>query len=599
MRILLCIFSLTMPFFLFAQGLRNNGGNIVLGSTSYLTINGANGHFVNATSGVDGRVDNNGTITVQGNWTNAATNTVFVTPTLGTVVFSGTTAQAINGTTYFNHLTINNAAGVTLNASTTSYGYVILNAGVFATGNYMNVSLNSGAIAGTGSGSTTGNLRFFKTVWGNKYHYISSPITGRTANDWNDNVPIGSGASSKLYTYDETSVDSNKLVGWTPVVGTGTAIQDMKGYALYFKLYNTVLDVTGAYNHSATFTSPTLTNTPSTTPVFKPASDGWNLMGNPYPTVLDWDAPSGWTKTGLDNAIYFWDPANNRYASYVSGAGTNGGTRYIPSMQGFWVKVTASGGTGSLSMNNNVRTISANPGIYRLASDADVLKIQVDNGGVTDEAIVRFMDHVSPAFDCQSDAYKMMNEGATPSVYTVSMDDHYSVNSLPYALDSAMIPVHVNAPLAGNYTFRIDVSGFNEEEALYFQDLELGIIQELRKNPQYTCQLPIGKQEGRFFISYKKNKVVLSTGVAKDQNNAGIEVLAYQQTISVLFHDMKPTHSDVAVYDASGKLIYEIDDVKVSGGEIEFGLPFVQTGIYIVKVVSNTGNKIQQVYLNK
>jgi len=599
MRTFLYIFISLIPFLLQAQGVKNNGGKVVLGATSYLTVNGTSGHFVNATSGVDGTVDNSGTITLQGNWTNSSSNAVFVTTTLGTVVFAGTAAQTVSGNTTFNHLTVNNAAGLTLNATTNAVGILTLTSGVFATNTNLNVDLNTGAIAGTGAGSTTGSIRFYKTAWGNHYHYISSPISGRTANDWNDNVAIGSGVNSKLYTYDETAVDSNKLVGWTPVVGTGTSLIDMKGYALYFKLYNTLLDVTGAYTHSATFTSPTLTNTPSTTPVFKPASDGWNLMGNPYPAVLDWDAASGWTKTGLDNAIYFWDPANNRYASYVLGAGTNGGTRYIPSMQAFWVKVTTSGGTGSLAMNNNVRTTSANPGLFRVASNSDILKLTASNGTNSDETIVRFMEKTTEDFDSQVDAYKMMNEGSTPSVYTVSTVDNYSINSLPSSLISKKIPVQLTAPAAGNYMFNVDLTGFSNGEELFFDDLELGVHQDLRQNAQYSCQVASGKTEGRFFISYQKAKVVLSNDNPNDQTSTGIDIGAYQQQVSILFHGLQATHADVVVYDAVGKLICKMNDVLIAGDKLDFSLPEVQTGIYIVKVVSDAGNKVKQVYLSK
>ena len=54
-----------------------------------------------------------------------------------------------------------------------------------------------------------------------------------------------------------------------------------------------------------------------------------NLVGNPYPSAIDWDASSGWTKTNIDNAIYFFkasgtDQYGGTYSSYVNGVSSDG-----------------------------------------------------------------------------------------------------------------------------------------------------------------------------------------------------------------------------------------------------------------------------------
>ncbi len=61
---------------------------------------------------------------------------------------------------------------------------------------------------------------------------------------------------------------------------------------------------------------------------------GWNLVGNPYPSPIDWDAASGWTKTNVDNATYR-HVNNATWASYVGGVGTNGGSQIYCFMSGF------------------------------------------------------------------------------------------------------------------------------------------------------------------------------------------------------------------------------------------------------------------------
>jgi CSLREA domain-containing protein len=92
------------------------------------------------------------TINISGSWTNNGT----FTANGNTVVFNGGAAQALSGATTFNNLTINNASGVNLGASTyiTVGGTLTLTSGAFAVGDNT-LSLN-GAATVTG-GSLTSN----------------------------------------------------------------------------------------------------------------------------------------------------------------------------------------------------------------------------------------------------------------------------------------------------------------------------------------------------------------------------------------------------------------------------------------------------------
>ena len=88
---------------------------------------------------------------------------------------------------------------------------------------------------------------------------------------------------------------------------------------------------------------------------------GFNLVGNPYPSSVDWYAASGWTRSNLVSSgggydMWIWNPAANNYGVYNSadadGVGTNPVTRYIAPMQGYFVQAASA---GNLTMNNDVR----------------------------------------------------------------------------------------------------------------------------------------------------------------------------------------------------------------------------------------------------
>jgi hypothetical protein len=95
-------------------------GNLVTSGSGTKTVAGA---ITVATSLIIGSgtvlAGGANTINIQGTWTNNAGTSGFTSSGAGTVNFNGSGAQALNGATNFNNLTINNAAGVTLGNNVT------------------------------------------------------------------------------------------------------------------------------------------------------------------------------------------------------------------------------------------------------------------------------------------------------------------------------------------------------------------------------------------------------------------------------------------------------------------------------------------------
>jgi hypothetical protein len=95
------------------------------------------------------------------------------------------------------------------------------------------------------------------------------------------------------------SADMNDgYVNFPSAVNTET-MQPGRGYALFVrgdKLSSTLWDVRGNVNVA--------NETPITFPVTYTAADsisedGWNLVGNPFPSTIDWSSETGWIKQNL------------------------------------------------------------------------------------------------------------------------------------------------------------------------------------------------------------------------------------------------------------------------------------------------------------
>ncbi|RZK44290.1 MAG: hypothetical protein EOO59_22055 [Hymenobacter sp.] len=92
------------------------------------------------------------------------------------------------------------------------------------------------------------------------------------------------------------------------------------------------------------------------------ASAGWALIGNPYPAPLDWrtvGTATGSSLNGVDGAAYVFQSTgaySGRYTSFTNNVGA--GTGLIASGQGFFVRASTPGTTGSITLTNANRVTS-------------------------------------------------------------------------------------------------------------------------------------------------------------------------------------------------------------------------------------------------
>ncbi|MBU0528339.1 T9SS type A sorting domain-containing protein [bacterium] len=114
-KLVFLIIVFFIPSLASSQGIINDGGYITIGTSYYVIIDGdADGDYTNQTNGTDGRINSDGTMIVEGDWTNDAGNNVFETRNdVGLVKFTGTTNQTIGGgtLTIFEDMEIDKSAG--------------------------------------------------------------------------------------------------------------------------------------------------------------------------------------------------------------------------------------------------------------------------------------------------------------------------------------------------------------------------------------------------------------------------------------------------------------------------------------------------------
>jgi hypothetical protein len=109
---------------------------------------------------------------------------------------------------------------------------------------------------------------------------------------------------------------------------------------------------TGTLNQQAVTVVNWVTQTPGlqySTVTGNTGYSGFNLVGNPYASSINWSTFSTATSTAgiygpnVGNTIYIFNEVSKVYATYNGSVGTNGGSNVIASGQGFFVKATGTG----------------------------------------------------------------------------------------------------------------------------------------------------------------------------------------------------------------------------------------------------------------
>jgi hypothetical protein len=553
-------------------------------------------------------IDAGSSLTITGNEmqvTGTITSNGSFTATGGTITLNGSSAQSVSANTFtansVKNLTVNNSAGVTLLGSLNINGSLLVQNGNLASGGFLTLISAAGQSAlidGSGNGTVSGTVamqRYLPSGFG--YKYISSPFQSSTVSELSDDIDL-TASFPNLYKYDESLTTS----GWVSYVTSTNTLYPMQGYAANFGSSSAAFtaDISGVVNNGAL--SSTLYNHNNTYTL------GFNLVGNPYPSPINWDAASGWTKTNIDNALYYFkasttDQYDGTYSSYVGGISSDGlATGIIPSMQGFFVHVTNGTYpvTGTLAMNNNVRVTDQT---HPFIKSSDIIPESfirlgaafADDSTSSDPLVIYFNEKAASGFDSDLDALKLMNtDYNVPNFYSVGSDGvKLSINALPLFTDTLYtVPLGLSLQKDGYIVFRIkDIDNDLSDLGIHLSDNVNGARQDLQNGKEYRIYLPSGDYNSRFYL----NLTSIATGIP--------EIPAYKEIFSVYSThgllkasiNMDPGKNGILTICNINGQILDIRKILASG-YYEFN-PGLSEGIYFVTFTSGNFRTTKKIFM--
>ena len=211
--------------------------------------------------------------------------------------------------------------------------------------------------------------------------------------------------------------------------------------------------------------------------------------------------------------------------SSASGQGTNGGDRYIPSGQAFWVK--ASGTTSSLVMHEAAK-VSNFVAISREEVQGKLSLTLMNGQHHTDEAVAFINESATKAFDANFDTEDMENAGVPSLYFPINDTTKFAIYGSNFA-DNYTIPVFVKNPTSGQ--LRIESKNLYAPNTFscltLFDAFTNTTIDFNQPNVVYSFMYSDTTTVVRFFINARLKDVISTEIVAcKGSNSGAVKVIS-------------------------------------------------------------------------
>jgi hypothetical protein len=322
--------------------------------------------------------------------------------------------------------------------------------------------------------------------------------------------------------------------------------------------------------------------------------DGWHMVGNPYPSAINW-VSDGFALSDVDPTIYVFHPETgnfyfwNRHDQLF----TTGASPILSSQQGFWMHATVPGSlSGNISLDNSIRLHSNQP-FYRpdtLSNEHLILTVRGNN--FIDETRVRFDASTSVLFDSEHDAYKLFGSDDAPQLYTVLEDTtKVALNARPWGGFNTLIPLGFHIPVASSDTIvASNLDSFQPGIVIWLEDKKTGSWLNLMQWPQYVFSALPEDSPDRFMLHFSNPY----TGV-DSKTKGSVRIYSYDASVYVVNRQSGLSGGDVFIYDRLGRLVFK--DRLGNPGMNKYN-PVLTGGYYVVKVVSSEQSTTQKVFLN-
>lgn len=410
---------------------------------------------------------------------------------------------------------------------------------------------------------------------------LSSPVANQTirGTSWTPTGGYADGTGYDLFVWDEGTSAWIYNLNDTTTIDKKWSVAHPESYFVpgrgyLYSLYDSISTKTfvGTLNNGIIQTPLTISGSGS--------NKGFHLVGNPYPSSMDWKSATGFDRTKLTVSgggydLWMWSSTANNYGVYnssqVGDVGTNNASRYISPMQGFFVNASQA---GNLVFNNDARVHNA-AGAWLRSAEAEVglirLKVSAASGNGSDEVLLRF----GAESDDTGSAKLFSPVKVAPSLYMPVKNKDLSIRQLSTVENNTTTSVSFKPGTADTYTLTCE---FDEAliDTLYLEDKLTGVIHNFAESGTYTFSGAPGDATSRFVLHY--GAIPLNPGLVS------YRVYVLDENVVVDLENVSGEYS-ISLFDVSGKL----QQHRTVFGGSSTKLPLRERGVYIVSIHSESG----------
>lgn len=331
------------------------------------------------------------------------------------------------------------------------------------------------------------------------------------------------------------------------------------------------------------------------------SGEGFNMVGNPYPTVVSADFFMGENVGNIEGTLYFWrrlndvsstGPMGSFYATYTEFGGTGSATSddpngFIQVGQGFLVQALSS----ELTFNSGMRVPDEHDNqFFRFASPAQIEKHRLwlnltNDSGVFSRILVGYAEEASNDKDRFDGRYINDSEVALTSLIN---NEEYAIQgrSLPFS-EADTIPLGFKVVSAGEYTISLNkMDGlFEAGQLVYLEDTFTTTIHNLSAS-DYTFSAESGDFKNRFVLRFTNETM----SIDEPLNANAVAVFVRDNSIHINTGNIEMQSLDV--YDVQGRKLFTQEQVNTS--EFTINTLTKSNQVLILQIKDENNNSISK-----
>lgn len=440
------------------------------------------------------------------------------------------------------------------------------------------VYLESGASL-IAQSSFLGTVIYERSLGTTNWYLIAAPVDGQDIDTFVSNEGLAAGSNSNL--------------GFAPYVNDGTAWDYYQngasgtGNFVAGKGYSVKLAAAGDVSFTGTMPVsdvgiPISSNT-----------NGYNLIGNPYPSYIAANDPADGTNNLLkvndtdndfltESTIWLWNELTDTYDII-----NHASAFYIAPAQGFFV---SSNGSHTFSITEAMQSHQTGDSFQRITSDRPEIQLILTDGSATRDTDIFYINGTTTGFDNGYDSSIFGGAANSFAVYTHVVANgqgrDLGIQSLPNSdFENMIIPVGVNAISGSTLSFTANIQNLPQGIHVYLEDALTNTFTQLNSaGGEYNITINNDMSGiGRFYLRTTSQALGFDNVIMMDH----VSIYSNEDNSILNIAGLDDGKTRLNLFDLTGKLIMETAFNSNRFNTVSF--PELNSGIYIVKLESENG----------